>query len=120
MANPVLDSMLLAFSIIDTIILLALLGFEFYLSLVNYFGFAWWGVIETREPNITYWYGPFLTKKALQVNLPEFMSDIRSENPSFISHKFLQCAATDELTISSEKLVNLIELKAIKQEGILS
>ena len=36
-------------------------------SIVNRFGFAWWAKIETGNPNATYWFGPFLTKKKSQV-----------------------------------------------------
>ncbi|MDP7327230.1 MAG: DUF1816 domain-containing protein, partial [Prochlorococcaceae cyanobacterium ETNP7_MAG_30] len=29
-------------------------------SLVNSFGLAWWARVETRDPDVTYWYGPFV------------------------------------------------------------
>ena len=35
----------------------------------NKLGLAWWAKIETENPNATYWYGPFLTKRSLKENI---------------------------------------------------
>ena len=35
----------------------------------NKLGLAWWAKIETLNPNATYWYGPFLSKRSLEDNL---------------------------------------------------
>ena len=35
----------------------------------NKLGLAWWAKIETEQPNTTYWYGPFITKRSLKENI---------------------------------------------------
>jgi len=30
----------------------------------NKLGLAWWAKIETNQPNGTYWFGPFITKRS--------------------------------------------------------
>ena len=32
-------------------------------NLGNKLGLAWWAKVETKAPNVIYWFGPFLTKK---------------------------------------------------------
>ena len=55
-------------------------------SLVNGFGLAWWARVETREPNVTYWFGPFLTRKSLEVKLSTFVADLSFEGPASLNH----------------------------------
>ena len=38
----------------------------------NKLGLAWWAKIETANPNATYWYGPFLSKRNLEDNIFSF------------------------------------------------
>ena len=38
----------------------------------NKLGLAWWAKIETLNPNATYWYGPFLSKRNLEDNIFSF------------------------------------------------
>ena len=45
-------------------------------NLGNKLGLAWWAKVETETPSVTYWYGPFLTKRGLNENLEKFLSDL--------------------------------------------
>ena len=71
-------------------------------SLVNVFGLAWWARVETREPNVTYWFGPFLTRRGLEAELVGFMDDLRSEAPGSIEHVVLRTRRGEPLTIEGK------------------
>jgi len=45
----------------------------------NKLGLAWWAKIETDQPNSTYWFGPFITKRSLKENMPSFIKDLSDE-----------------------------------------
>ena len=45
-------------------------------NLGNKLGLAWWAKVETQTPSVTYWYGPFLSKRGLNKNLEKFLSDL--------------------------------------------
>tara|TARA_Y100001978_G_scaffold117919_1_gene105161 strand:- start:567 stop:800 length:234 start_codon:yes stop_codon:yes gene_type:complete len=68
-------------------------------KLGNKLGLAWWAKVETQGPNVTYWFGPFLTKKSLKVNLDLFLSDLNEEGSKNISHSLLRCYKSEPLTI---------------------
>ena len=65
----------------------------------NKLGLAWWAKVETKGPDVTYWYGPFLTKRSLKDNLNLFLKDLTDEGPSNINHTFIRCKRTEPLTI---------------------
>ena len=46
----------------------------------NKLGLAWWAKIETDQPSVTYWFGPFITKRSLKENITSFLK----ENSKFI------------------------------------
>ncbi|MFL0756004.1 MAG: DUF1816 domain-containing protein [Prochlorococcus sp.] len=71
-------------------------------SLVNSFGLAWWARVETRDPDVTYWYGPFVTRKSLKTQLPTFLSDLSTEGPASVNQTILRCRRGEPLTISAE------------------
>ncbi|WP_081939939.1 MULTISPECIES: DUF1816 domain-containing protein [unclassified Prochlorococcus] len=71
-------------------------------SLVNGFGLAWWARVETREPNVTYWFGPFVTRKSLEVKLSTFVADLSLEGPASVNHTLLRCRRVEPLTITVE------------------
>ena len=45
-------------------------------SLGNSFGLAGWAKVETIQPEVTYWFGPFLTRRSLKVRLNGFIDDL--------------------------------------------
>ena len=65
----------------------------------NKLGLAWWAKIETEQPNITYWYGPFLTKRSLKENLFSFIKDLSDEGSKNIKHCLVRCKKEEPLTL---------------------
>ena len=68
-------------------------------SLGNRLGLAWWAKVETNEPDMTYWFGPFLTRRSLKVNLSTFVKELSEEGPNSINHCLLRCRRAEPLTI---------------------
>ena len=64
----------------------------------NTFGLAWWAKVETSGPNVTYWFGPFLTKRSLKGKLNGFLDDLSDESPSEIHHVLVRCKKAEPLT----------------------
>ena len=67
-------------------------------SLGNSLGMAWWAKVETQNPGVTYWFGPFLTRRSLKLNLVCFIQDLSGENPEDISHTFVRTKRNEPLT----------------------
>ena len=67
-------------------------------SLGNSFGLAWWARVETLEPDVTYWFGPFLTRRSLKFRLSDFIEDLSIERPEKISHRLVRCRRNEPLT----------------------
>ena len=71
-------------------------------SLANGLGFAWWARIQTSGPDVTYWFGPFITRDGLESELGSFLDDVKSEQPQSISHSLLRTRRSEPLTITAE------------------
>ena len=67
-------------------------------SLGNSFGLAWWAKVETYNPDVTYWFGPFLTRRSLKVRLKGFIDDLTAESPEDINHTLIRCRRSEPLT----------------------
>ena len=67
-------------------------------SLGNSFGLAWWAKVETIQPEVTYWFGPFLTRRSLKVRLSGFIDDLSAESPKKINHSLIRCRRNEPLT----------------------
>ena len=67
-------------------------------SLVNAFGLAWWAKVETSQPNVIYWFGPFLSRKTLKIALMVFIKELSSENPFAIKHDLVRGRRKEPLT----------------------
>ena len=65
----------------------------------NKLGLAWWAKVETQSPEVTYWFGPFLTKRSLRGNLDTFLEDLNNEGSSDIKHTLIRCKRMEPLTI---------------------
>ena len=65
----------------------------------NKLGLAWWAKIETDQPNTTYWFGPFITKRSLKENIPSFLKDLSDEGFVKIKHSLVRCKKEEPLTI---------------------
>ena len=69
-------------------------------SFGNNLGLAWWAKIETTEPNATYWFGPFLTRRSLKLNLSTFEEELLIEGSDPIKHTLVRCKRGEPLTIN--------------------
>ena len=67
-------------------------------SLGNSFGLAWWARVETYGPEVTYWFGPFLTRRSLNGKLSTFKDDLANENPEQITHTLIRARRSEPLT----------------------
>ncbi len=67
-------------------------------SLGNSVGLAWWAKVETKEPDVTYWFGPFLTRRSLKVRLNGFVDELSAESPHDINHSLIRCRRNEPLT----------------------
>ena len=67
-------------------------------SLGNNFGLAWWARVETKDPNVTYWFGPFLTRRSLKGSLSIFVNDLSDEGIQSITHSYIRCHRSEPLT----------------------
>ena len=68
-------------------------------NLGNKLGLAWWAKVETGKPSVIYWYGPFLTKRSLNENLENFLSDLSDEGSTDIKHNIVRCNKEEPLTV---------------------
>ena len=72
-------------------------------SLANGLGMAWWARIQTHGPDVTYWFGPFVTRASLERELPAFLEDVSSESPDAIDHRLLRCRRGEPFTITADE-----------------
>ena len=68
-------------------------------NLGNKLGLAWWAKIEADQPNTTYWYGPFITKRSLKENITSFIKDLSDEGSKNIKHTIVRCNKQEPLTL---------------------
>ena len=67
-------------------------------SCANGLGLAWWARVETRSPEVTYWFGPFLRRRTLESQLAPFLSDLRAEGPASVEYTLERTRRTEPLT----------------------
>lgn len=60
----------------------------------NHLEFAWWAEIKTSFPTCTYFFGPFLSRKAAEVALPGYVEDLESEQAKNIVTDIQRCKPT--------------------------
>ena len=68
-------------------------------KLGNILGLAWWAKIETSEPEATYWFGPFLTRRSLTTQMKIFQDDLNREGVKSINHSIIRGRRSEPLTI---------------------
>jgi hypothetical protein len=71
-------------------------------SVANGLGLAWWARVETRQPDVTYWFGPYVRRSSLDEALPPFLADLRSEGAAEVNHNLLRTRRAEPFTIASE------------------
>ena len=65
----------------------------------NKLGLAWWAKVETGNPSVIYWYGPFLTRRSLNENLEKFLKDLSDEGSTDIKHSIVRRNKKEPLTV---------------------
>ena len=65
----------------------------------NKLGLAWWAKIETDQPSSIYWFGPFITKRSLNENMPSFIKDLTDEGSENIKYSLVRCKKEEPLTV---------------------
>ena len=71
-------------------------------TVANGLGLAWWARVETRQPDVTYWFGPYVRRTSLEAALPPFLADLRSEGAASVEHSVLRTRRGEPLTIAAE------------------
>ena len=71
-------------------------------SVANGLGLAWWARVQTHQPDVTYWFGPYVRRSSLEEALPPFLADLRSEGAASLEHSLLRTRRGEPLTISAE------------------
>ncbi|WP_461556971.1 DUF1816 domain-containing protein, partial [Synechococcus sp.] len=56
----------------------------------NALGLAWWARVDTRQPDVIYWFGPYVRRHTLEAKLPAFLADLRSEAPAVLEHRLVR------------------------------
>ena len=64
---------------------------ELMISLLNFFGLAFWVEVVTETPRCTYYFGPFMTKKEAESAKAGYMEDLLQEGAQGITLKTKRC-----------------------------
>ena len=64
----------------------------------NILGVAWWAKVETKDPDVVYWFGPFITRTSLKKKLRNFLDDLSLEGPDSIKHTFVRGRRNEPFT----------------------
>ena len=68
----------------------------------NALGLAWWARVDTRQPDVTYWFGPYVRRHTLECKLPAFLVDLRSEGPAVLEHRLVRTRRGEPFTIEHQ------------------
>jgi hypothetical protein len=79
---------------------------EFFTSLANVLGLAWWVEISTDVPRCTYYFGPFLTVDEAEAAKPGYVEDLQEEAAKGIVAVTKRCKPA-QLTVYEDDLGKL-------------
>lgn len=71
---------------------------EILMTILEFFGLAWWVEVITETPKCTYYFGPFLTAKEAQAAQAGYIEDLEHEGAKGIRVEIKRCKPK-ELTI---------------------
>jgi hypothetical protein len=74
---------------------------EIWISILDFFGLAWWVEIVTENPSCTYYFGPFANPKDAQIAQPGYIEDLESEGARGIQ-ALVKRARPGKLTVFDE------------------
>lgn len=67
---------------------------ELILSILEFFGKAWWVEIKTESPKCTYYFGPFVRKREAEQAKPGYVEDLQGEEAVITSLEIKRCKPT--------------------------
>jgi hypothetical protein len=74
---------------------------ESLISLVDFFGFAWWVEVKTDSPLCIYYFGPFLNRREAELEKPGYLEDLQHEGAQGIEVSIKRCKPA-KLTVYEE------------------
>ncbi len=74
---------------------------ELLISLLNFFGLAWWVEVKTASPRCIYYFGPFMTAQEAQAAQTGYVEDIENEDAQGISVSIQRCKPVN-LTVADD------------------
>jgi hypothetical protein len=74
---------------------------EFWISILEFLGLAWWVEIETESPSCTYYFGPFVTVKEAKAAQAGYIEDLQQEGAKGIKVEIKRCKPS-KLTVFDE------------------
>ena len=74
----------------------------FFTSYLEQIGEAWWVEIVTKEPDCTYYFGPFASHREAQLSQLGYLEDLEQERPQLIAIEIKQCQPK-ELTVFKDE-----------------
>ncbi|MDF0556579.1 DUF1816 domain-containing protein [Kamptonema sp. UHCC 0994] len=74
---------------------------ELLISLLNFFGLAWWVEVVTATPRCTYYFGPFLTTVEAKAAKIGYIEDLENEGALGITASIKRCKPAN-LTIADD------------------
>ncbi len=83
---------------------------EFFTSLLNTLGFAWWVEIGTDHPRCTYYFGPFATETEATAEKDGYIEDLENEGAQGIRVLVKRC--------KPRKLTIFDEVDDLPQKGV--
>ncbi len=74
---------------------------ELLISLLNFFGLAWWVEVKTSAPRCIYYFGPFMTASEAEAAKAGYVEDIENEDAQGISVLIQRCKPVN-LTVADD------------------
>jgi hypothetical protein len=74
---------------------------ELLISLLNFFGLAWWVEVKTSTPRCTYYFGPFLTAPEADAAKAGYIEDLENEGAQGLAVAIVRCKPID-LTVAED------------------
>lgn len=64
---------------------------ELILSILEFFGQAWWIEVKTQFPRCSYYFGPFVRKREAEKWKPGYIKDLEGEGAEIVSLVIKRC-----------------------------
>lgn len=74
---------------------------EFFTSVLNFLGLAWWVEVTTDSPRCIYYFGPFESAQAAQVAQSGYVEDLQQEGAQNIAVSIKRCKPSN-LTVDED------------------